>query len=198
MNSHSDKRLLLDSPSVLEDLDLDLDKLLPLRFYPDSLVRFKFYALVCLLSGVLLVVLVFAFHLPMFLLLLALPCAFMAYRFANRAYDRKPVLTVYPEKGLVSPQWLSGVGWSLLDDVYFNEKALGNTAIELVFRPSMPWPGLRGNKPEPLDHPEHGRILRVEVYSMSASSQKQMYQAIIKHYMAYRIKRGWGVSPSML
>lgn len=189
---------VLESPSVLSEVDFDLDKLVPLRFYPDMLGRFKSYAFTCALIAVVLLLLVLGFRLNPFLLVLVLPFAFMAYQFMQKAYDRKPLLTVYPEKGLASPQWLSGVGWSLLDDVRFREKALGNTAVELVFRPNMPWPGVRGNKPEPPDHPERGRVLLVDLSTMSPSMQKQMYQAIIKHYMAYRIKRGWGISPSML
>lgn len=189
---------VLESPSVLGEIDFDLDKLVPLRFYPDLLGRFKAYAIGCVCMAAVLLVLVFLFDLHPMLLLLMAPFLFMAYKFMQKAYDRKPLLTVYPEKGLASAQWLSGVGWSLLDDVRFREKALGSTAVELVFRPGMPWPGLRGNKAEPPDHPERGRVLLVDLSTMSPSMQKQMYQAIIKHYMAYRIKRGWGISPSML
>lgn len=197
-DTSNNRQPVLESPSVLGELDFDLDKLLPLRFYPDLLGRFKKYAFVCILAALVLFFLVLGFNLHPFLLVLILPFAFMAYQFVQKAYDRKPLLTVYPEKGLASSQWLSGVGWSLLDDVRFREKALGHTAVELVFRPGMPWPGVRGNKTEPQDHPERGRVLLVDVSTMSPSVQKQMYQTIIKHYMAYRIKRGWGITPSML
>lgn len=198
MTDSSNTNPVLESPSVLANVDFDLDKLVPLRFHPDLLGRFKSYAIACLIAILLLLVLVFGFSLPMWLLILLAPLGFMTYQFVEKAYDRKPLLTVYPEKGLVSPQWLSGIGWSLLDDVRFVEKVIGHTAIELVFRPGMPWPGVRGSKTEPEDHPERGRVLLLDISTMSSSAQKQMYQTIIKHYMSYRIKRGWGLTPSML
>ncbi len=105
---------------------------------------------------------------------------------------------MYPDKGIISPRWLSGVGWSLLDDIRFHERLLGKTEVELVFRPGMPWPGVRGDKTEPKDHPKRGRVLLVDVSTMSASMQKQMYKTIIKHYMDYRVKRGWAISPGMV
>ncbi|MDO5654268.1 MAG: hypothetical protein Q4G39_09225 [Brachymonas sp.] len=187
---------VLESPSVLH-LEHELDRAQPVRFYPDMLGKHRISAAVLGLVMVVAIVLVAVRVLPWAaLLLLPLP-GYAAYRFAQRGFDKKPLLTVYPEKGLVARECLNGIGWSLLDDVRLHERALGKAEIELQFRPGMPWPGVRGQA-EPEDDPYQGRVLLLDISSMSPARQKQMYQTVIKHYMAYRIKRGWGISPSML